>query len=79
MNRVRSSAVVIFRKPTRTVGPVVRPTPSNPIGSTSVLGVANLRRVSSAAGGGPSASLVLAVAAGLPIALWTYKVGFSAV
>ena len=79
MNRVRSSAVVRLGKLTKADRFVARSTPSNPVGSISVLGTPNVRWISGIAGNGPSVSLALTVAAGLPVALWTYKVGLSAV
>ena len=58
---------------------VTRLASPNAIWLRSVLGATSVRRVSSATGSSPSVSLVLAVVAGLPIALWTYKVGLPAV
>ena len=52
---------------------------STAIGSTLPLGASNVRRVSNLTGGGPPVSLVLAIGVGLPIVLWTYKVGLSAI
>ncbi|KAF9647300.1 hypothetical protein BDM02DRAFT_3170324, partial [Thelephora ganbajun] len=71
MKRVWSATST--RKLTKTHRFVAQSTPPNTIGSTSVLGAANVRGVSNIAGDGPPVSLALAIAAGLPIALWTYK------
>lgn len=67
------------RKLTKTRHSVAHLTPPNAIVSTPLLGAANVRRVSNIAGDGPPVTLALAIGAGLPIALWTYKVGSSAV
>ena len=80
MHRAWSTAAIKRRNLTKIHPFVARsPTPPNAIGFKSALVVANARRVSSIAGNGPSASVVLTAIAGLPIALWTYKVGLSAV
>ena len=67
------------RELTKTRNFVAKSTPPNTIGSTPLLGAANVRWVSNTAGDGPPVTLALAIGAGLPIALWTYKVGSSEV
>jgi len=75
----RAWLVAPARKLTKTHCLVTESAPSNASGSGSLLGVPNVRRVSNIAGNGPPVSLALAIGVGLPIALWTYKVGMSAI
>lgn len=77
MKRVWSATPT--RKLTKACSVVVQSTSLSAVRSLSPLGITNVRWVSNMAGDGPPVSLVLAIGAGMPIVLWTYKVGLSVV